>query len=368
MSEQDHAGLVESFQNAALGLGSWSAALDALAAATGCMGGELIGLGAEAAVPFNWMTGVAPEAAAEFLDVGGGDPRVNSRVRIGARAPELAVLDENAFTTAQDARRRPEYGEWIRRHDVPFVCLSPLLRQDELLVGLAVMRGRRQGQITSEEKRIFTALAPHVRAAVRTQMVLEAQGVALLADLLGAVSKAAFVCDGSGRVHAVSPPADRLLSEGRWLRVRGGRLAARNDADTVLLLQTLAAAAAARTAERRPPAAIVVRDETGSDPLPLEASAIPGEHALRFGATVLLIARPPREADRRAAELARVLYGLTGTEAAVAAGLVAGLGPAVIADQTGVSVGTVRSHIRRIFEKARVNSQLELVAAISARL
>lgn len=82
----------------------------------------------------------------------------------------------------------------------------------------------------------------------------------------------------------------------------------------------------------------------------------------------LLIARPPRDGEARCGEIARALYGLTPAEAAVAAKLVAGFGPQAVAERTGVSVGTVRTHIRRIFEKARVSSQLELVAAISARL
>nr|WP_255500862.1 helix-turn-helix transcriptional regulator [Caulobacter sp. 17J80-11] len=113
---------------------------------------------------------------------------------------------------------------------------------------------------------------------------------------------------------------------------------------------------------------MVVLGDDEHDPLLLEASPIPGEHAFRFDAAALLIARSPRDAEVRSRDTARALYGLTGAEAAVAGKLVAGLGPQAVAEQTGVSVGTVRSHIRRIFEKARVNSQLELVAAISARL
>src|SRR4051812_22574003 len=113
-SETGVAVAIERFQAAGLGEGSWLDALEGLAVLTGSVGGELIGLGSEAAVPFNWMTGIDPDAPAEFVAAGGGDPRVNSRVRIGGRAPELTVLDESAFTSVEDARRFPAYGEWIR--------------------------------------------------------------------------------------------------------------------------------------------------------------------------------------------------------------------------------------------------------------
>ena len=39
-----------------------------------------------------------------------------------------------------------------------------------------------------------------------------------------------------------------------------------------------------------------------------------------------------------------------------------------IAERAGVSIGTIRTHIRHILEKAGVHSQAELIAAIAARL
>lgn len=368
VSDEIYTGVVERFQGAALGACGWLDALSALAAATGARTAQLIGLSAQASASFNWMTDTPPEMPAAFAAVNGHRHDVNSRGRAGGRAPELTVLDETAFSTAEDCRRNPEYGELIRRYDLAYVCLSPLIHQDGTMIGMSVARGRAAGNISAEEKRLYAAVAPHARAAVRTQLAMESQGLNLLADVMEAVSTAAFICAADGRVRALSPAAERLAIEGRWLRMRGGRLSARHDTDTVQLLTALGAAAAARKGGGEPPRAFVVRDESGLDPLLVEVSAIPGEHAFRFDAVALLIARSPRGAEVRSAETARALYGLTATEAIVAAKLVSGLGPQAVAEQIGVSVGTVRSHIRRIFEKARVNSQLELVAAISARL
>lgn len=360
-TDQGVAEAIERFQAAGLGEGSWIEALEGLAGLTGSVGGELIGLGAQAAVPFNWMTGIDPAAPMEFLAAGGGDPRVNSRVRIGGAAPELTVLDESAFTSEEDGRRFPEYGAWMRRHDLNFICLSPLLRRDDLLVGLAVMRTQRQHNVSAVQRRAFAAVAPHVRAAVRTQMAIEDQGVALLTNLLDAMAVAAFVCDGFGAVRALSPRAEQLVADGIWLRLRRGRLSTRREEDMPAFRAALTAAASGFPA----PSPVVARDAEGQRPLLLEATAIPGPQALRFGASALLIARIPREDDARTAEVARALYGLTPAEAAIAAALAAGRGPQAIAEANGVSVGTVRTHIRHIYEKAGVRSQIELLAALS---
>ena len=123
-SEEEWGETLGAFQAAALGLASWDEALRGLAGATGSRYGQLIGIGGDAAVPFNWLTDMPREAAEEFVAVSGADPQVNSRVRIGGRAPELAVLSEADFQTEEDMRRWPDYGELIRRYDFPFICLA----------------------------------------------------------------------------------------------------------------------------------------------------------------------------------------------------------------------------------------------------
>ncbi|NEX95070.1 hypothetical protein, partial [Caulobacter sp. 17J65-9] len=246
MKQETFTGVVDRFQAAAIGAGGWTDALRSLATATGAHTAQLIGLSADATASFNWMVDIPPEMPADFAAVDGHRPNVNSRGRIARRAPELTVLDETAFTTAEDCRRNPEYGEMIRRYDLAYVCLGPLMHQDCGMIGMSVARGASVGNISAEEKRLYAAVAPHARAAVRTQLALENQSLSLLADVMEAVSTAAFICAADGRVRALSPSAERLASEGRWLRLRDGRLSARNDADTLRVLEALDAASAAR--------------------------------------------------------------------------------------------------------------------------
>ena len=161
-------------EGAGVGQTGWEAALDSVARVTGSMGAQLIGLGRDALIPFNLMTGVPPEAVADFEAAGGGDPRVNSRVRVGSRSDELVVLDEAAFTTEADMRRHPDYANWIHTYDMHHTCLTTLVKGPDSLVGLALLRGRRHGHINDEAKRAFARLAG--RGVPHAYLTFEGEG------------------------------------------------------------------------------------------------------------------------------------------------------------------------------------------------
>ena len=364
VSDDSVRGMIETFRAAAMGQADWWSAMEQLAAVTGSMGGQLIGLGRDAAVPFNLMTGCAPETAAEFFAAGGGDTRVNSRVRRGSVIGELVVLDEADFTTAEDMARNPEYAEWIRRHDMHNACLTPLVKGPDLLVGLCVLRTEKQGNVSAEEKRAFAELAAHARAAVRTQMALQDHSLALLTEAFEAIRATVFLCGGDGRVRAMTPSAEALASAGDGLTVREGRLAPAAPADRSALDEAIRRAAAGLI-DPGPPLALA--RPPGDDALLVEVAPAPRRQPLGFNVAVLVIVRDFSPNAARIAQAARALYGLTDAEAAVAAQLALGRAAAAIAYDRGVALGTVRFQVRRILEKTGAGSQLEL-AALLARL
>jgi DNA-binding CsgD family transcriptional regulator len=366
-TEKNVSGAVQAFQAAALGAGSWSEALSKLAEATGSRSGQLMGMGADAAIPFNWVTNVPLEGLEEFVAINGGDPHVNPRVRAGLNAQPLEVLTEADFATPE-ALRMPIYTDFFARYDLPHICLTNLHRDGGIMLGLSVLRSRKEGEISADQRRAFSLIAPHVQAAVRTQISLRAHGAGLIAGAMEALGSAVFVCDGQGRVSAMSAQAEELARSGRHLRLVESRLAAWAAADTraldVALHQTCSGALAMRA-----PTLLLAPDRDGADPLLIEVAAIPAErHGLGFGACALVVVRAPRLRDGRAAALARALFGLTQAETAVVADLVAGLSPDAIASRAGVSINTVRTHIKRTYDKAGVRSQLELVSLITARM
>ena len=81
LRDDDHwLAVTDAFYSAALSQQGWYQALEGLAHATGSANGELIGLGANAAVPFNIFTNIDPAFVTDFVAAGGGDPALNPRV------------------------------------------------------------------------------------------------------------------------------------------------------------------------------------------------------------------------------------------------------------------------------------------------
>lgn len=355
------AGTVKAFQAAALGEVDWETPVRALAEATNSMGAQLIGLGPEAAVPFNIAVGGEPGATEDFVKVGGGDPLVNSRVRIGSGAAELAILDETAFTTAADMRLNPDYGDWIRQHRMDEVTLTTLVRDDDLLVGMAVMRTERQGPLDERGRRIFAAVAPHARRAAKTRIALGGQRLDLMIRGLTATRTAAFVCDSFGRVRAMTPAAETIAAAGQALRLAHGRLTPRDHREGARFQLLLNDACHGGGGPMR---ALAVHDADGGVVL-VEAAPIPRDGDLAFGDCALVIVHQPQDDDARLTWAAQALYGLSPSEGLIAGQLATGRSVTAIAEQRQTYVSTVRSQVRRVFEKAGVSSQVELVASLA---
>lgn len=363
--------VADGFYAAAVGEQTWYSALEQFAEATGSKAGQLIGLGAGAAVPFNVMTGVGEDFAAEFAAIGGGDPGVNPRVRAGADAAPLRVLTEADFITPHEYRRDAHVQEVVRRWDLAYVCLSTLHRTPDMLVGLAVARSQRQGHIGANERECFASIAPHVRAAVRAQLALEGQGSALLAGALEALSIPAFVCDARGFVQALTPAAERLVSEGGRLQLVQGRLRASAPADAAPLEQAIDEAARGRPQPGAPLSrTVVIRSRAADLPLAVDVIALPRQrdHELAFNPRALVVAHTKdagtEEAAARRSLLLQAGYGLTPTEADVALRLADGNTAEAIALARAVSLDTVRTQIKAIRAKLHADNQVELIARL----
>ncbi|MFC4256277.1 hypothetical protein GRI97_10885 [Altererythrobacter xixiisoli] len=189
------------------------------------------------------------------------------------------------------------------------------------------------------------------------------QSLIWLVDTLATMSVCAFVCDITGRVRAMTPLAQDLISAGNWLAHRDNRLFAARAEETRRLHAELVQACGPDGASQL---SFVMHGHDGQV-LPLEVLPLSAAPDLSITPLALLIARPMRGEDQRSMALAKALFGLTDAEAQVASGLQAGLTASAIAARRGVAVGTIRTHIRRLFEKAGVASQIELAALLNNR-
>lgn len=367
-SDEHWLSLTDAFQAAAVNGTGWYAALAGLAEATGSQTGELISIGDDAAVPVNILTNIDPRFQEAFVLAGGGDPKINPRVRAGLQSPSLKVLAESDFITPDEYQRDPHYQEFARPWDVPYICLSTLDRTPGMLVGLAVLRTHREGHITEPERAVFASLAPHVRAAVRTQTALEGNGAALLAGAMDALSIPAFVCDRTGLVKALTPAAELLVLGTRVLQLKEGRLRASEPTDAKELEHAIGIAARGHVQPGAPLLRTVILRGGDKDAAPtvLDVIALPSPASeFTFVPRVLIVARSSKAANERKTAILQAAYSMTGAEVDIALQLCAGKTAETIAASRKVAIGTVRSQIKTLLAKAGTKRQVEFVARLN---
>jgi DNA-binding CsgD family transcriptional regulator len=183
--------------------------------------------------------------------------------------------------------------------------------------------------------------------------VFTAAGRALVEHL----GQGVLLLDADGLLLDSNALAQRLLGRSSGIALRGGRLAfaeAALDERFVRWLQQ------------------VQQGGTRSIVLTVRRSARPSYrvHAMpclpdpRDVACLVLIYAPEEQRQITAEVLAEV-YGLTGAQAQVARKLYAGCSVEETAVSLGLSLNTVRSHLKQIFSKCEVQSQAELLRTLA---
>lgn len=355
----------EAFLSAPFEEAGWDEALRGLASHTRSSHGELIGVDSANAIALNWAPDLPPEFFSDFVAIDGGDPKHNWRV--ACVAPPLEIISEANYAEVRQrhAGQYDIYDDFAHRHDLMNGCQTVLLNEGGAFFGLAALRTGDDGPTTAEDRQAFAEVAPYVLSAVRLQRALEHQGAALVAGALEQMKAAAILCDGLGRVCAITAAAEQRLRNSFRLIVRDGRIfAARADEDR--LLADGMARALNGGAETGAVARFWLRGEAGHlDSEICEIFALPRrESSLGFEPRLLIVLRWPRRAGGENRELIQQLWNLSAAEAAIALLLTRGLSRDQIAESRATSPATVHSQLKSLFLKVGVSRESELVAVL----
>jgi DNA-binding CsgD family transcriptional regulator len=361
-SDEHWLSLIDSLHSAAIGDRSWNAALEGLADATGSRSMQLCGVDSKTSVTFNTITNIDPAIDSLFAE----SLSFNPRVKAADKAPVLKVLTDGDFITADEIESDRFYQELAVPWDIPWICLTTLERNRGIFVAFAAVRSHREGHVTSEQREIFNAFAPHVRAAVRTRLALEAHGMTVLTAVTESLAIPLFICDRSGRVGNLTQAAVSLVTSGRGLEFRAGQLYATQPADHKALSDAIGAAIDSH-AKPGPPAlrTVIIRGQNADTTLVLDVFALPSQchtfDCFSFERRALVVARGPRGDDARKVAILEAVYGLTSAECDIGLLIAQGRTPEAIALNRGVAVGTVRAQIKTTLAKMGVSRQIELV-------
>lgn len=265
------------------------------------------------------------------------------------------------------SREQLESNEYYLRHLKPMNIAHALgmdLRlEDGLELRLRVARERGRRAFDIKDKALCQRLAPHLQRALRVfSAVQRFESLrATCSSLTEQVTGGVILLDGRGEVMHANQAARELIASGT-LKLRDGMLYP-DDRETREKLNRIIETAVQSQHHRTPGMLSVLRVEQGggAPPLSLILRALPALAGGR-GAPVLMILIT-RAGGRSSvpAELIAQVFGLTRTEAIVASQLADGGTAEDIALSLGLSVHTVRAHLRSIFDKTGVRKQTELV-------
>lgn len=280
-----------------------------------------------------------------------------------------SLLDPGSFV------RSPSYNEFWRRFDVEQALSMPLCSERYMAagyVGLALLRSSRQGEWSREEREEVARIAPSLTAACRRHRRVQARldAWSLLAEREDGPALVAI--DAGGRPIVETARARELLAG----TAPKGTLPAPLVAASAKLWQLL------QTEDAPPPqtwrvalhdargeafdAELEVARRPSGEPLVVaRLSAMPRVSGPRLeGATPEGVAESA--AIERAVERAAACHGLTPAEREVLSLLVQyGFSNREIAVCLSVSPETVRTHMKRVFDKLGVDSRLQAVLKVN---
>jgi len=170
----------------------------------------------------------------------------------------------------------------------------------------------------------------------------------------------------NGRILSLNRAAAQLLAGNDGLLATHGRLRTESVAETTILENLITQARATAAGKGLSPAGAMVVSRRALPPLHvLVTPARNIDFDARDPVLAIAFVTDPSQRIRPAAEIVRVLFGLTAAESRVALLLGDGHAPPAIVDLIGVSANTVKTQLASIYRKTGTTRQSQLVRLLT---
>lgn len=280
-------------------------------------------------------------------------------VRVGEVWSVADVIDYDQFLEGRF------YREWSAPQGIGDTIMGVLTKTPDAFTWLGVCL---PVPATAAHKDRVAQMLPHIERALRISQILEFRA-AQSADLMAAVQglpTGLVLVDAGLLVRGANPAAERLMAETGALAVRNGRLVAARGEAGERLAQALAACAGSRLDEAG--VSVLFAADEGKADLLVQLAPLPRPHARPGGeAVAALFLSAPSEPKVAPMEAFVRRYRLTPSETRVLLAMLSGQTPRQIAETTGVSLPTVRTHLSHLYAKTETARQADLVG-LFARL
>jgi DNA-binding CsgD family transcriptional regulator len=277
------------------------------------------------------------------------------------------VVIEHELATDEERKFLPHYNELYLPKGYPgFAAIGFNIGSEQW--AMCLLRDHSQGFFTSDEAKRMAPLAGHFQRMVRLAERFETACVSTSLSALDNQGRPAAVLAKDGRLCAMNTQCERLFQRARdAITVQNGRVVALT-ADSNSGLQRLihAVTRAGHEDRRTAHAEKVAIRRPGRRPILAEAlsMAVLGmEHSLY--ANVMLMFFDPDQEPVSDETTYRTAFGLTPSEAKLAAILARGRGLDEAAETLSITRESARQRLKAVFAKTDTHRQGELVALLA---
>jgi DNA-binding CsgD family transcriptional regulator/PAS domain-containing protein len=344
---------------------AWSGVAQSMAHQVKAHANWLIQPGAEGPTLFSF-DGIPRSAMAAYAD---HYHTVDVFVQVGMRrfagiSPgplrERDILDRAIY------QRSEVYNDWLRPNGIDgflTAALAPITEARPPI--LSFFRPTGAEPFSKVDVEHFATLLPHMRRAIRIRSAMTGgSGLGPIGlSLLEQIAHAVLLLDGTGCVLHANHAGRSLLDSHDGLQLRRSQLVGVRWDETSRLATILAGCAAPQPLSGE----MLLRREDGHALL-LAAVPLTGHAGAPFGEArcrICVMVLDPGSNDGHLARRLVALFGLTAAEARVAAAIAEGTSPADIAEAHGVTLPTIRTQTRLVYDKLEVRRQAELVRLLT---
>lgn len=278
------------------------------------------------------------------------------------------VIDDLAIVTPEEIETLPIYTDLFARVGLGWLMSHVMLPAEGVFVGLTVPRAKRKGPYRDSEIARLRRLGRHVEQALRVSLRTASLEAArrVLGAALDALDTGVYGLD-AGRRLVMENETGRARFPDHFALV-DGRVTTRDPEADPRFAAILAGAHRAEGLGWAPRTCLL--DTPEGDRIVVSAAPLSDAGQARMGAPAAArtLVLTHRAASDRVVDPAvlRDVFGLSLGEARLASLIGAGQAVRQAAGQLGVTEGTARLVLKRVFRKLGVNRQAELVLRVSS--
>lgn len=354
--------LVREIYDAAVDFNDWSVALEGISSAVGATGCALLMTNPQHNQIMVRSLGADPASMTSYNDYYCSlDPTLAGLEVV----PAGSVLALQQLVARDLVDHREFTNDWARPNDYDDGIFSVITRGGDGTSWMCAAAKAGLDPFGSPDRlSLVRALVPHLQQAIKVQSRLSdldcryrdlVSALDVLSDGIGLVGR-------DGRVIHLNPAAEAIVACGDGLCVRSGFLRASVAHIDGVLDRLVRQALAGRRTDIATGGCVAIPRSFGQRPYIVRA--IPTSAAESVGAqppTALIVIVDPGQESVPDLDALRRLYGLTKTEAEVALRVLDGSGLLPIAEELSISVSTIRTHLKHVFNKTDTHRQAELV-------